>query len=241
MLEELTRKDTTYSQTLTQLAEEIKQNIFPNMRIDIIKTYLSKYRLGSSFPSKKNLNLLFPFFEKKLTTLVQDNIQIRKTPDNETIVDATSLLYDTRKLGIIAFFVSKGNWFRNLTYQPDLVLTVETDGLPFAYAMATTLSIPCLYARKRKPAGITDFLSIDLEATTSRTVTLYVPRRLMGNEHVLIVDDVVRSGRTQRKLVDLTLTGGATPIGLLSLIGVGNRWKELKSLNIPLEIIYNIQ
>ena len=248
MLQEITEKGRRrkYSRTLTELVHEYNiANLQEDQTTaDTIKTYLSKYLAGRAVPNQKNLVLWLKLLTERIglepDAIIEEHLSSTIIESQDVVVDATSLLFDTRKLGIIAFLISQSPWLKELKAMPNLVLTVETDGLPFAYAVASSLGIPCLYARKRKPVGITDVLSVDLEATASRTVTLYVPETLLKNDKVLIVDDVVRSGRTQRKLVELVKIGGGEPVGLLSLIGVGKRWEELESLGVPMKILYEI-
>ncbi|MFX0116945.1 MAG: phosphoribosyltransferase family protein [Candidatus Hodarchaeota archaeon] len=250
MLQEITQKEKNkdYSRSLTQLVDEFLLT-YPEeaekIQRNTLKTYLSKYMTGRAVPSQKNLHLWLQLLTQTIgltySSIIDEHLIRWEIPDSdEIIVDATALLFDTRKLGIVAHLMMENDWFSNLKAKPTLILTVETDGLPFAYAAAFMLGVPCLYARKRKPAGITEVLSVDLDTTMSRTVTLYVPKKLLRKDKVLIVDDVVRSGRTQRKLVELVAVGGAETVGLLSMIGIGNRWHHLKNLDIPLEILYVI-
>ena len=55
--------------------------------------------------------------------------------------------------------------------------------------------------------------------------TLYVPKRwLRAKEWVVIVDDVIRTGETQKALVELVRRARAKVAGLFAIISVGD-WR----------------
>lgn len=53
---------------------------------------------------------------------------------------------------------------------------------------------------------------------------------------MLIVDDVIRSGETQRALVELVHQAGAKPVGMFFLISVGDEVEKLKGGEHPFPV-----
>jgi len=168
--------------------------------------------------------------------LIGKNINVHSR--GATIVDATKLLTNTRVLKLIAF-LARQEFFPGKTF--DRVLTAEVDGLALAYALAYELGIPCLYARKTRPIAIEDIYSVPYEIS-SRENMLYVPAEgIKPGEKILIVDDIIRSGRTQKTLIELVKIGEAVVEGLMSAINIGDGEKErLKEYQQKLWFIYKI-
>ena len=98
------------------------------------------------------------------------------------------------------------------------VLTVETSGLPLAYAAAKHMGdLPLLFAKKNKPnTNIDDDLSAEVRSFTKETVNIIrVPAKyLHAEDKVLIVDDFLASGAASLGLLDLIEQAGATCVGV---------------------------
>ena len=70
-------------------------------------------------------------------------------------------------------------------------------------------------------------------------MSLYIPRYSFSKkDNVLVVDDVVRSGETQRALINLVKKAGAKVIGLFILVAIGDAWRE--EIRLPEEKILTI-
>ncbi|MCR4804933.1 MAG: xanthine phosphoribosyltransferase [Clostridia bacterium] len=98
------------------------------------------------------------------------------------------------------------------------VLTVETSGLPVAYATAKYLGdLPLLFAKKNKPnTNIDDDLAAEVKSFTKEVVNLIrVPKKYLNpGERVLIIDDFLASGAASLGLLDLIEQAGATCVGV---------------------------
>ncbi|MCG3218588.1 MAG: hypothetical protein KAR35_06260 [Candidatus Heimdallarchaeota archaeon] len=169
--------------------------------------------------------------------LVEKNISVHTTR-MVPIVDATTLLLSTRVLRLIAF-LARQEFFPEKRF--DKVITAEVDGLAVAYAFAFELGVPCLYARKNKPIAVEEVLSIPYEIS-SREKMLHVPAKaIKQGEKILIVDDIIRSGKTQKTLIELAKNGEAEVEGLISAINIGDGGKELlKKYRHKTWVIYDI-
>lgn len=173
-----------------------------------------------------------------LENLISSNIVIHYQ-NSIPIIDGTKMLSDTKVLQMISF-LSVYMFFNELKI--DKILTSEVDGLPIAYAFAYELGIPCLYARKRQPIAVDDYLAVPLQMTSSRQERLYIPSEgLREGERIMIIDDIIRSGKTQKALIDITEKARAEVVSLLALIGVNKNYEKIlaeksKLLKVIIEI-----
>lgn len=105
---------------------------------------------------------------------------------------------------------------RFLEHEPDVVLTVETKGIPFALMVARALGIPMVMARRE--GRVTEGPSVSLHyisGSTRRIHTMTVGLRALKREsRVLIVDDFMKAGATARAMVDLVGELGAVVAGV---------------------------
>jgi len=97
--------------------------------------------------------------------------------------------------------------------------------------------------QKRREVGVEKFYEVNYVPSASGSVmTLYLPQwALKKGEKVLIVDDVIRSGETQKALLEMCKQAGAVPVGMFFLISVGNVVDTLKKdYNIPIESLVRL-
>ncbi len=74
-------------------------------------------------------------------------------------------------------------------------------------------------------------------------LSLFVPRdSLKRGDCVLIADDVIDSGETQRALMKIAQKAKAEVTGIYALIAVGSEWKSrIESAgNVPVEIVTQV-
>ena len=87
---------------------------------------------------------------------------------------------------------------------PDFVLTMETKGIPVAFATANALGIPLVIARHSSKAYEGSAVNINYVAGSGAIETMSLGRRAVrANQKALIVDDFLRGGGTARGMVDL--------------------------------------
>lgn len=99
---------------------------------------------------------------------------------------------------------------------PDVVLTVETKGIPIALMVARALGIPMAMARRE--GRVTEGPSFTLHyisGSSRRISTMAVGlRALRRDARVLIVDDFMKAGAAARGMVDLVTELGASVVGV---------------------------
>lgn len=98
----------------------------------------------------------------------------------------------------------------------DVVMTVETKGIPLAYATATYLNLPVVIVRRDNRVTEGSAVSINYVSGSSKRIqTMSLSRRALKEEsRVLIVDDFMRAGGTIRGMMDLLQEFRATVKGV---------------------------
>jgi adenine/guanine phosphoribosyltransferase-like PRPP-binding protein len=187
-------------------------------------TVLNRYVRGKVLPSAERtrqlLQLLMPYIN------VEEEVRRRIRFDERGFFDNMPVLSDTALMSLIAEDIANRYMERDI----DKVLTAETDGIVLGAHIARELGVDLIYAKKKKEVGVEKFYEVNYVPSASGTVmTLYLPYwALKKGEKVFIVDDVIRSGETQRALVELVQQAGAKPVGMFFLISVGDEVDKLK-------------
>ncbi len=98
----------------------------------------------------------------------------------------------------------------------DVVMTVETKGIPIAYATAQYLNLPVVIVRRDNRVTEGSAVSINyVSGSTKRIQTMSLARRALKEEsRVLVVDDFMRAGGTIKGMVDLLQEFRATVMGV---------------------------
>jgi len=88
--------------------------------------------------------------------------------------------------------------------EPDFVLTMETKGIPVAFATANALGIPLVIARHSSKVYEGSAVNINYVSGSGSIETMSLSRRAVReNQRALIVDDFLRGGGTAKGMVDL--------------------------------------
>jgi purine operon repressor len=98
----------------------------------------------------------------------------------------------------------------------DVVMTVETKGIPLAYATATYMNLPVVLVRR--DAKVTEGSAVSINYVSGfnkRIQTMSLAKRALKVEtKVLIIDDFMRVGGTVRGMIDLLQEFNATVKGI---------------------------
>lgn len=158
---------------------------------------------------------------------------------NSDLVNLYSIVYniDLLKLAAIEAYMEFSD------VEPTAILTVETDGIPLAVMTAAYMGSKIVVAKKRKEIGFEEYLEETyLAYDPPSLITLYVPSGILEEkDRVLIVDDVLRSGRTSRALVNLVRKANAEVVGIFALLAIGSKWREqLRDISSRIHIVYEV-
>ena len=87
---------------------------------------------------------------------------------------------------------------------PDFVLTMETKGIPVAFATANALGVPLVIARHFSRVYEGSAVNINYVSGSGNIETMSLSRRAVKeNQRALIVDDFLKGGGTARGMVEL--------------------------------------
>jgi adenine phosphoribosyltransferase len=100
-------------------------------------------------------------------------------------------------------------------------------------------------AKKDKEIGVKAFIEETfIPSGLAIIFSLYIPRCIIRRgDSVLIVDDVIKSGDTQRALINLVHKSRAEVAGIYALIAIGDLWKDKLSepSSFPVEVLLKIK
>jgi xanthine phosphoribosyltransferase len=130
--------------------------------------------------------------------------------------------------------------------QPDRILTSEVSGIAPALMTALALSVPVVYARKKKP--VTIYGPVLLETAPSHTkgetaMLLVSAEYLPPGQRVLIIDDFLATGATMRALARIVRGAGCELVGIGAVIEKtfeGGRELLASRYPVPIEALATI-
>lgn len=127
-------------------------------------------------------------------------------------------LYMTDMLGQPELLADVGKMFATAfaNRRIDVIMTVETKGIPLAYATASCLNIPVVIVRRDNKVTEGSAVSINyVSGSTKRIQTMSLARRALKEQsHVLIIDDFMKAGGTIQGMIDLLHEFKATVAGV---------------------------
>jgi len=180
-------------------------------------TVLNRYIMGRVLPNEERAREFIAFYETHFK--LEDEILKRINFDEYGYFDNSSILYDTQLLNSIATRALER--FENV----NKVLTSETDGIPIACHVAQAFDVDMVFTRKEKEVGRLDYVEETyIPSSMGKLMSLYLPKRsVKKGERLLIVDDVIRSGETQRALLRLAKKMNAEIAGLFGVVSIGEK------------------
>ncbi|CAM4492439.1 pur operon repressor [Paenibacillus typhae] len=134
-------------------------------------------------------------------------------------------LYMSDLLGLPSVMEQAGKIIATAFYgvEIDVVMTVETKGIPLAYATAAQLGLPVVLVRRDHQVTEGSAVSINYVSGSHKSIhTMSLSRRaLREKSRVLIVDDFMKAGGTVRGMVDLLGEFNAQVAGVGVLVESG--------------------
>jgi xanthine phosphoribosyltransferase len=130
--------------------------------------------------------------------------------------------------------------------RPTKVLTVETSGILPAFATASALKVPLVFARKHRMVGMPPqpLQESTLSQREEHIVNLLVsPEFLSPDDRVVIVDDFLTTAQTILALARLARRSGAQVVGIGAVIEktFDHGRDVLASLNVPIETLVQVE
>lgn len=197
-------------------------------------TVLSRYVKGHVLPSSNRARKIWKMLEQ-LGGLEQE-IRRRIKFNEAGYFDITTILADTPLMQQAVQYAFSRFAGRRITK----ILTAAVDGIPLATLMSYALGVDMIIAKKTKEVGVRDFLEESfIPGNSAMVMSLYIPRGMIKRgDSVLIVDDVIKTGETQRAMMNLVNKSRADVSGIFALISIGDSWKSMgRQSNLIVEVV----
>jgi xanthine phosphoribosyltransferase len=104
------------------------------------------------------------------------------------------------------------------------VITIEASGIAVACFTALQFQVPLVFAKKSESKNIDGevYETTVTSFTRARDYTVILEKRyLSSNDRILIIDDILATGKAQRGLLDIARQSGATVAGIGVVIEKG--------------------
>jgi len=182
---------------------------------------VSRYIAGNVLPKPTKAYEILKFLLEE--RYLEKILTRRAVVNNRGVVNITSIAYDMDIIKLataVAYILLSSE-------EVDNVLTAAVNGVPLAFSIAEVLGSKLSVAKHEIDAGIESYIEERYFAPDPpRYAYLYLPSySLRRGERILIVDDLLHSGRTLKALVNIATKAGAEVIGIFSLMAVGTAWK----------------
>lgn len=156
-----------------------------------------------------------------------------KSLENKILTDGIVLNSDVLKVGSflnqqlnVKFIMEMGAEIKRI-YNGDKVtkiLTIESSGIPIAFAAGCELNCPVVFAKKGKSSNVSGdvYSSSVYSFTHNTTYNIIVAKEFLSkDDNVLIIDDFLANGKALEGLIDIVNQSGAKLIGCTCAIEKG--------------------
>jgi len=194
---------------------------------NIPDTVLCRYVKGMLLPNYEMAKQIVNRTLRYLNDIVRSKIDI----DKQGIINTVELMSDVNLLNIIAYMIAEEYIQEGVS---KILTTINC--VPLATLVAEKIKASLIIAKNLKDVGVKNFIEESYSLVSlPMQATLYVPSNLLStDDKVLILNDVLRSGRTLKALVNIVRKANAKIAGIYALIAVGSEWKKVVSeLQIP--------
>uniref|UniRef100_A0A7C5YXH1 Phosphoribosyltransferase domain-containing protein n=1 Tax=Ignisphaera aggregans TaxID=334771 RepID=A0A7C5YXH1_9CREN len=184
---------------------------------------LWRYIHGDIKPSQdRSRRMISKLLDSDMINVIKEKVV---KADEEGLINVYNLAYNIDILTIAS--IDAMLWAQDMGFTS--VATVETDGIPLATLISKRLNIKLVTIKRKKEVGFNKFIEVSyITRAPPEIVSLYLPEGIIEyGDKVLIVDDLVRSGRTSIALFELIKRAGARPAGFYALISIGDAWREV--------------
>ncbi|WP_069807227.1 phosphoribosyltransferase family protein [Vulcanisaeta thermophila] len=204
--------------------------------VDVPESLLCRYANGDLLPSLETIRIirerLSPMLD--LTEVLKRTITIKGR-----FVDLNNAVFNPYILRLYLRRVKEV--FSGFTVTK--VLTAATDGIPLSVMASYALNANLAVAKQYRDISADEFYEVSyIVDSPPRKVSLYLPKQLLSrNDQVLIVDDIVRTGRTMDALLDMIRQAGARLIGASVLISLNRDWvRKFAEMGIKVDVILDL-
>lgn len=199
--------------------------------IDIVKNLLAKLDIGTieTIPGAQGGVKFVPGFSKAKSVSILQNL-CEKLSDSQRILPGgylymLDIIYNPKLVRDIAWIFAGQFFDKDIDY----VITVETKGIPLAFAVAECLNVPLVIVRHNSeatdgPSVNTNYISGSAKKVQTMVLSL---RSLKRNSKLLFIDDFMKGGGTAKGIIELAKEFECEVTGVGVLIETVNPAKKL--------------
>lgn len=179
--------------------------------------------------------------QQKIDALLNELAVELSAPDR---IIPGGFLYMSDVLYMPQFMVRAGEIFMHhfRGTQPDYIMTVETKGIPLAFATARAFDLPLVTVRRG--SKVTEGSAVSINYVTGpfrRIQTMSLPKRaIRAGSKVLIIDDFMKAGGTAKGMMDLAQEVGARVVGTGVLVSTAQPETKLVEDYMTLLILNDV-
>ncbi len=205
---------------------------------NIQESLLCRYVNGNTIPSESHSRDILDKIKSKefLSKFLADKI----IKYDDGFIDTSKMLFYPNLLKLlIEMFYHK--YFGNRD-EIDKIVTVAVNGIPFAAIASEAIAKPLIIIKKHKDSVHISYIDENIKESEGMITSIYLRKDFVyKGEKVLVVDDVIRSGKTIYSTFRLIQKADAKVIGALVLVGVGKEWSKISNtFNIPIIPIFSL-
>ncbi len=194
----------------------------------IPESVLCRYVKGSIIPSlDQAVNIL-----ANLSSSINVNELIKRFLEREksTVIDLSRLLDDPYLLRLLSFILL----FDLTGKKIDKILVGRPGVLPLATTIALELNSKIVLAKNKKYPGVSYYEEVIIRSMREAE-TIYVDKDMLSRrDNVLIITDVVITGKTLRALINIVEKAKAEITDIVTVIAIGNEWRKRIGRNIKI-------
>ena len=200
-----------------------------DLQITVISRYVKGYVMASVERGVRIWKVLGPIYGLKGLLMGLD-----VKPD--CAVDTSKLLGDPSVLRLAAIDCA----YRYAGYRVTKILTTVASA-PLAAVTSTILLVFVVVAKNYKDAGVGEFSEAVRGIAGEKLDTLYIPKdSIAKRDSVLIVEDIVRTGKTVNALVELVERAKAEVTGVYCLLGFKQGLEKLRERGLKVEAVVEV-
>jgi adenine phosphoribosyltransferase len=198
-----------------------------NKLTGVPESILCRYVRGNIIPSyEQAINILSKIsLSIDLDTLLRNLVAREKS----TIIDLSRVLKDPYIIRLLTILLTIELAGKTIT---KIVATSESV-LPLATMLGLELNSSIVLVKRRAYPGI-QYYSAIIVRTPRESETIYIDKDLINRrDRVLVLADVVYSGKTLNAVLNLLSRTRATVVDIIVILALGNQWrKRLKEYNV---------
>ncbi|MEM0091893.1 MAG: phosphoribosyltransferase family protein [Saccharolobus sp.] len=194
---------------------------------NIQESLICRYVNGRTVPSERHALEIINRIRSRdfLYNFFIDKIKVYE----DSFIDVSQLLFYPNLLKILLeLYLTKINKNMDITK----VVGIASNGIPFSTIVSSILKKPLVISKKHKDSVQISYIEENIRESNGVVSAIYLREDYISKrDKILIVDDVIRSGRTLFSIYKLISKANATVVGSLIIATNTDEWKKKMDLH----------